>query len=226
MKLQLMKLSQEQIQQVKDYFKNKDVEYIDLHLEVLDHISTAIEVNMTEKAILFTEAFEEVKLIWNKTFSYKWTFWLGLTNGGSKLFIDNCVRIYKPILIKGGATLFLFLTLTLFFYKQIRVDFAPFQTFAKYLFLVFSIIYIFLIYYWKYKINLAGKNTSYYYLYKKRVMPNIAITALFIFQILMFKDTYFDVSIFMFSYVFLFNLYIGFTFYSKHLSTLKKYKML
>jgi len=221
-----IKLNKEQLQQVEDYLKNNDVKYIDLHLEVLDHISSDIETRITEKSISFSEAFDEVKLQWSKTFSYKWSFWLGVSNGGSKLFIDHCLKIYKPILIKAGATLLLFLTLTLFFYKQIKVDFAPFQTFAKYLFLVFSIIYITLIYYWKYKISLAGKNTTYYFLYKKTVMPNIAITALFVFQVLVFNNPYFDVSIFMFSYVFLFNLYIGFRFYTKHISTLKKYQLL
>lgn len=219
-----MKLTKEQILQIEDYLTKKGIKYIDIRFEILDHISTDVEALMQK--VSFEDAFEKVKEKWNKNFSYKWSFWLGLANGGSKLFIDNCVKIYKPILIKGGITLFLFLTLTLFFYKQIQVDFAPFQTFAKYLFLVFSIIYVSLIYYWKHKINKAGKNTSYYYLYKKNVMPNIAITALFILQVLVFNDTNFDVSIFMFSYVFLFNLYIGFTFYSKHFSTLKKYKML
>lgn len=220
-----MKLNKEQLKEVEGYLTNKDVEYIDLHLEVLDHISSDIETLISEKNIDFTVAFEEVKLKWAKTFSYKWSFWLGLTNGGSKLFIDHCLRIYRPILIKGAATLLLFLILLLIFYKQIEVDFAPFQTFAKYSFLVFSIVYIFLIYYWKHKINLTGKNTTYYYLYKKTVIPNIAITALFILQISVFNDAHFDVSILMFSYVFLFNLYIGFSFYKNHIITIEKYQL-
>lgn len=221
-----MKLNKEQLLEIESYLTNKDVEYIDLHLEVLDHISSDIENEITENNISFKDAFDKVRIKWSKTFSYKWSFWLGLSNGGSKLFIDHCLKIYKPLLIKAGATLLFFLILTFIFYKQIENDFAPFQTLAKYLFLVFSVIYIFLIYFWKYKINLAGKNTTYYYLYKKNVMPNIAITALFILQILVFKDSHFDVSIFIFSYVFLFNLYIGFSFYNKHISTLKKFKML
>ena len=221
-----MKLTPEQIQTVEAYLNNKDVEYIDLHLEVLDHISTDIESEMTENNTSFEDAFDEVKLKWHKTFSYKWSFWLGLTNGGSKLFIDHCLKIYKPILIRGGIVLLLSLTLTLFFYDELEIALAPFQNVAKILFLVFSMIYVSLLFYWKHQINKAGKNTSYYYLYKKTVMPNIAITALFILQVLIFKDTHFDVSIFMFSYVFLFNLYNGSNFYKKHFSTLKKYKML
>ncbi len=221
-----VKLTREQLQKIEAYLNNNDIEYIDLHLEVLDHISTDIESEMTENNTSFENAFDEVKLKWRKTFSYKWSFWLGLTNGGSKLFIDHCLKIYKPVLIKGGIVLLLFLTLTLFFYEELEITLAPFQNVAKILFLVFSMIYVSLLYYWKFKVNSAGKNTSYYYLYKKTVMPNIAITALFILQVLIFKDTHFDVSIFMFSYVFLFNLYNGFNFYKKHFSTLKKYKML
>ena len=109
MKLQLMKLSQEQIQQVEDYLKNKDVEYIDLHLEVLDHISTAIESEMTENEISFNDAFEKVKTKWNDTFSYKSSYWLGTSNGGSKLFIDHCLKIYKPITFKMIFGIFLFI---------------------------------------------------------------------------------------------------------------------
>jgi hypothetical protein len=221
-----IKLTNEQLQQIESYLNNNDVKYIDLHLEVLDHISSDIENEMTINNSSFKEAFDKIRIKWSKTFSYKWTFWLGISNGGSKLFIDHCLKIYKPILIKAGATLLLFLTLTLFFYEKLEITLAPFQNVAKILFLVFSIIYVSLIFYWKHQINKAGKNTTYYYLYKKTVMPNIAITALFIFQVLVFNNPYFDVSIFMFSYVFLFNLYIGFNFYSKHTSTLKKYKML
>ena len=66
-----MKLNKEQLQEIETYLTNKDVEYIDLHLEVLDHISSDIE-NLMEK-ISFEEAFEKVKNKWNKNFSYKWT---------------------------------------------------------------------------------------------------------------------------------------------------------
>ena len=220
-----MKLNEKELQQVEDYLTRKGVKYVDLRFEILDHISRDIETMIDEKGINFEDAFINVKLKWKSNFSYKWSFLLGLTNGGSKLFIDHCLRIYRPILIKGGGILLFFLMLTLIFYKQIGVELAPFQTFAKYSFLVFSTVYIFLIYYWKHKIKLAGKNTTYYHLYKKMVIPNIAVTALFILQISVFNDAHFDVSIFIFSYAILFNLYLGFTFYKYHITTIEKYQM-
>ena len=82
-----VKLTREQLQKIEVYLINNDVEYIDLHLEVLDHISTDIEHEMSKNNTSFEGAFDEVKLRWSKTFSYKWTFWLGVSNGGSKFFI-------------------------------------------------------------------------------------------------------------------------------------------
>ena len=57
-----MKLTKEQIQEVEGYLKNKDVDYIDLHFEVLDHISTDIENLIIEKQFDFNGAFDEIKL--------------------------------------------------------------------------------------------------------------------------------------------------------------------
>ena len=53
-----IKLTKEQLQQIEAYLNNNDIEYIDLHLEVLDHISTAIENEMTIHNITFKEAFD------------------------------------------------------------------------------------------------------------------------------------------------------------------------
>ena len=72
-----MKLTPEQIQTVEKYLTNKDVEYIDLHLEVLDHISSDIETKMTEEAFSFSDAFEEG----NKIGEYWWKAELYRLNG-------------------------------------------------------------------------------------------------------------------------------------------------
>ena len=79
----------------------KGVKYIDLRFEILDHISTDIENEMTIHNSSFNEAFDKIRIKWSKTFSYKWTFWLGVSNGGSKLFIDHCLKIYKPLWFKS-----------------------------------------------------------------------------------------------------------------------------
>ena len=62
-----MKLTKEQIQQIENYLADKNVEYIDLHFEVLDDISTYIEIEMSERQIDFNDSFDEVKLKWHKT---------------------------------------------------------------------------------------------------------------------------------------------------------------
>jgi len=220
-----MKLTKEQIQEVENYLTNKDVEYVDLHLEVLDHISSDVENLMNDNQLNFNEAFEEVKEKWNEVFSYKWSYWLGISNGGSKLFIDHCLRIYRPILIKIALSLLASIIFFSIYYKKLEVNLASYQTIGKYMFLIFSILYVALIYIWKHKINDAGKTTTYYYLYKKTVMPNVAFSVLLILQVILFDKNVFDVSILLFSIVFLLNLYTGFTFYKNHIQTIEKYKM-
>ncbi|MFT6066363.1 MAG: hypothetical protein ACJAQX_002245, partial [Polaribacter sp.] len=60
-----MELSKEQIQQVENYLNSKNITYIDLRTEVLDHIVSEIEDKIIENEVTFHHAFAIAKQNWN-----------------------------------------------------------------------------------------------------------------------------------------------------------------
>jgi len=219
-----MKLTGEQIEKVENYLTNKDVEYIDLHLEVLDHISSDIETTMDENQLDFNEAFEEVKLKWNKTFSYKWTYWLGISNGGSKLFIDNCLKIYKPLFFK--SMLFIILIVGCFYgsIQVFNIDLLYYKQFINTLYVVFSMLYVGFNLFWYFQIKKTTIKSTFSYLFNKQIFPNIYLV-LFLFV----SDSFNSQEEFKYSKFLMFSslisiLVIGNYFYKSHLKAISNYK--
>jgi len=217
-----IKLTKEQLQQIEVYLNNNDVEYIDLHLEVLDHISSDIEHEMSKNNTSFEVAFDEVKLKWRKTFSYKWSFWLGLTNGGSKLFIDHCLKIYKPLWFKSILGIVAFIAVFYGVVTIFNIDLdANYQLF-KITFLSVALIFPVLLIYWKYQLKKIKLASTYSYLYNKQIFPNIFIVILFIIQIID-NDKFSN-----FTFVYLATLFsliiMGYSFYKNHLKSVSNYK--
>lgn len=219
-----MKLTKEQIQDIENYLKNKDVNYIDLHLEVLDHISTDVETTMDENQLDFKEAFESVKLKWNKAFSYKWTYWLGSSNGGSKLFIDNCLKIYKPLVFKGILLVIVIISTFYGSTKIYNINIIQYKQFINLVYILFSIIYLGFNLFWYFQLKKATIKSTYSYLFNKQVFP-IIFQVLFLFVI----DSFNNQGEFKYSKLLILSslisvLFIGHYFYKNHLKVVSSYK--
>lgn len=217
-----MKLTPEQIQTVEKYLTNKDVEYIDLHLEVLDHISSDIETKMTEEAFSFSDAFEEVKLEWNTTFSYKWSYWLGISNGGSKLFIDHCLRIYKPLLLKNILGIVLCIGLFYGSTTFLKIELNNYASILKSIYLGFGILFPAGLIYWKNRIKKMNVKSTYSYLFNKQIFPNIFMVLLFLLQSQTKEG--FDNLVYVYFIFIVFTMLMGFYFYQNHLKVVSNYK--
>ena len=117
-----MRLSKEHIQQVEAYLTQKGLKYIDVRYEVLDHMVTDIEHLMNSKNISFEEASNQVYLKWNRSFYSKSSLWIGLAYSGPKLFIDNCVTIYKRIILKTQLYTFAIIYGLGYFFKYFKIS--------------------------------------------------------------------------------------------------------
>ncbi|MDB2606419.1 hypothetical protein N9Y48_01435 [Zobellia sp.] len=60
-----MSLTKENIQFIDNYLKNTDIQYIDVRMELLDHVATAVENDMRENNRTFYYAFKEY-MVFNK----------------------------------------------------------------------------------------------------------------------------------------------------------------
>lgn len=219
-----MKLTKEQIAQIDDYLIKNDVKYIDLHLEVLDHICSDVEHEMTENKVSFIEAFDEVKIKWSETFAYKWTFWLGISNGGSKLFIDHCLKIYKPLFFKSILGIIAFIAVFYGVAAIFNIDLDANYLLFKMIFISIALFFPALLIYWNFKLKKTKLASTYSYLYNKQIFPNIFIVFLLIIQIATSKKEFFSDFIFVYFTMF-FSLFImGYNFYKNHIKAVSNYK--
>jgi len=58
----MFKLTPQNIQFIDNYFKNSEVIYYDIRMEMLDHVETAVEQKMEAENLDFYEAFKSYML--------------------------------------------------------------------------------------------------------------------------------------------------------------------
>jgi hypothetical protein len=90
-----MEITKEQQLQVEVYLQNKDFDFIDLNVEVLDHIISDIE-SLLIKNYSFENAFKITVLKWEKHFKETSSFYFGLHYWESKIVVKNAIKMFKP----------------------------------------------------------------------------------------------------------------------------------
>lgn len=114
-----MELTKEQIHEVEIYLKNKNFDFIDLKIEILDHIISDIE-NLLLKEDTFEDAFAMTRIRWEKHFRETSSFYFGLQFSESKIVVKKAIKLFKPfyfLYLVACILPFIFLQL-----KTIKVD--------------------------------------------------------------------------------------------------------
>ena len=91
----MMELTTEQIQQVEKYLQIKNFDFIDLRVEILDHMISDIESLML-KNYGFENAFKMTILKWDKYFEETSSFFFGMLYSESKIVVKKAVKMFKP----------------------------------------------------------------------------------------------------------------------------------
>ncbi len=90
-----MELTIAEALQVENYLAKNKFEFIDLKIEVLDHIISDIE-SLMGKNLSFENAFKITILKWNKLFEDTSSLFFGLQYSESKIVIKKANKIFKP----------------------------------------------------------------------------------------------------------------------------------
>ncbi|MDV7186710.1 hypothetical protein R3X25_05400 [Lutibacter sp. TH_r2] len=221
-----MKLNEKQLQQVKDYLKNKDVEYIDLHFEVVDHIASDIETKMKISKLDFETTFEKVKEKWKKQLSLKSSFWIGSQNYKSRILIDKCIKIYRPLVLKSVITATIVLAFIYGMMKFLDINIINFWAIYKLIVLITFLYFTSSLLFWRYKIKKMKFKTSYSFLFQKQVFVNIYFSLFIIGQLFSSDAESFDFfEVIVLASIVLINI-LGKIIYDKHIETIKKYHLL
>ncbi|MFT5761036.1 MAG: hypothetical protein ACI8WA_000140 [Polaribacter sp.] len=213
-----MELTTTQIQEIENYIKTKDVDYIDLKIELLDHIISDVE-HLINKGFSFENALQSTKEKWNKHFRNSSSIYLGLQYSTSKIVLKKAVKEFRPFYLLYILSSFL----PFIIFTKISVEFNENTMFAVNTFFrittLLALLYVVLIIF---RVMLSKVKTTYRFILKTQYL---GISFLIIAQ---FVSDYFDTSgqingvITGFSCAGLAITYTCHHFYKKHFSEISK----
>jgi hypothetical protein len=90
-----MEITKKQIQQVETYLDKKSFDFIDLKVEVLDHMVSDIE-SFLDNNYSFDNAFKITVLKWDKHFKDTSSFYFGLQYSESKIVVKKAIKMFRP----------------------------------------------------------------------------------------------------------------------------------
>jgi len=212
-----MELTKEQLQQVETYLDKKSFDFIDLKVEVLDHIISDIE-SFLGNNYSFEYAFKITVLKWNPQLKESSSWIFGMGYAAPKLIIRKAKKVYwKQYLFLLSSYFLPFLLLTHYNFKiQNPTEFNFFIILKGTIILSFvAFIYMFL-----------SKNnktkTTYGFILKSQSLG--AFTGLIVVAVFFTKLKELNgINIGMFC-SFIFMTYSYFHFYKKHKEAIRKYE--
>ncbi|MCG1035011.1 hypothetical protein [Polaribacter sargassicola] len=217
-----MELTKEQIQLVENYLYNKNFEFIDLKVEILDHIISDIE-SYLNKEYSFENAFKITVLKWDKHFKDTSSFFFGFQYSESKIVVKNAVKIFKPFY-------FLYLTayfLPVLFFTKVPIVFSEnvldfINGFLNALNISFFVYMIFIIV----KVIKSKVKTTYSFILKTQYLSIVFLLIPLLTGNYFNDDRSFIPFLISFQSAGFAVTYICSYFYKKHQEAIQKYKIL
>jgi hypothetical protein len=90
-----MEITKKQIKQVETYLDKKSFDFIDLKVEVLDHMVSDIE-SFLDNNYSFDNAFKITVLKWDKHFKDTSSFYFGFQYSESKIVVKKAIKMFRP----------------------------------------------------------------------------------------------------------------------------------
>ncbi len=207
-----MKLTTEQINQIDTFLERNDVKYLDIKLELLDHIASQIEALISDQNSSFEEALTIITTHWKPRFRSSTSFLIGLFYSFPQIVLDRLLaRMKKYHLFIFCFSVFIYIPM--FYYKVHFHSFlVPFNQLIDIITIVSSVVICFI----GIRINIHTKPTSYRFLVNQSA-PIIILS----FFILLLDHQVIEFKLF-YTLLILFQAIVAFQNYRLHTSFLKK----
>ncbi|WP_158840031.1 hypothetical protein [Polaribacter sp. L3A8] len=215
-----MELNKEQIQRIEHYLNLKNITYIDVRFEILDHIVSDIESKMTNENFDFETVFYNVTGKWDAHLKETSSWYFGVGFSAPKIILEKAKKSFKK-------WFFLMPVPYLLSYFLInKMDFIYSENIENGLNLVFQIVTILTVVLFLFlMISKNKKRTTYSFILKTQSL-NLLLGAILLIDFDFFnREGYlnpFQVGL-LFSFVF--GTFIYYRFYKKHQEAIKKYKI-
>ena len=216
-----MEITTQQIHQIETYLQKRKVDFIDLKVEILDHMISDIE-SLLQKNYSFENAFKITTLKWEKHFTERSSFYFGMLYSESKIVVNKAVKEFRTFY-------FLYLAaylLPLFFLKNFTTSVQEntvhlintilvSATFLALIYMVFIIV----------KTKLTKQKSTYRFILKTQYVAIIfLIIPLLLGSFLDHKGQISSIFMAFISAGFMVT-YICHHFYKKHQAVVEKYKI-
>ena len=216
-----MELSKEQLRRVAHYLNVKDITYIDLRMEVFDHIVSDIEAKMGAENLDFETAFYAVTVKWNKHLIQESSFYFGLTYSLPKIVLNKAKKEYKK---------WYFLTVIAYLipyilFDQLKITFSENAIRELNIFLQILTVCTLMVFFVLLIIKFKEKNKTTFSFILKALSWNFNIGFIVLFYLNDNPKDDFQKYFVSFLAAFIFMTYSYFHFYKKHLEAVKKYKI-
>lgn len=205
-----MQLNREQIDLIERYLEQRELNFFDLKLELIDHISCEIENEMQDQKNSFEVSSRLVLDNWEPELKASNNWLLSFENKLPKFVVKN---LFKKVLFHYVfVVVTAFITGFLFMKEYQIIDNESVLKWFKYMMVVFGVVYFLL----KRKINQSKIKTTFSFQFDYFYFPLLLI---FIY-LLVFKSMAVHMSLLLF---FTFNMPFAFYFYFKHFQIIKRY---
>ena len=216
-----MELSKEQLRRVAHYLNVKDITYIDLRMEVFDHIVSDIEAKMGAENLDFETAFYAVTVKWNKHLIQESSFYFGLTYSLPKIVLNKAKKEYKK---------WYFLTVIAYLipyilFDQLKITFSENAIRELNIFLQILTVCTLMVFFVLLIIKFKEKNKTTFSFILKALSWNFNIGFIVLFYLNDNPKDDFQKYFVSFLAAFIFMTYSYFHFYKKHLEAVKKHKI-
>jgi hypothetical protein len=216
-----MEITKQQLQRVTHYLNVKGITYIDLRMEIFDHIVSDIEAKMMAENSDFETAFYKVTNTWNKQLRKESSLYFGLTYSLPKIVLDKAKKVYKK---------WFFLSVLVYLIPYILLDHLKI-TFSQNaiddlnVFLQILTVCTLMVFFRLLIIKYKEKNKTSFSFILKTLSWNFFIGFIVLFYLNFSAQDDLQRLPISFLAAFIFMTYSYFHFYKKHLEAVKKHKI-
>jgi hypothetical protein len=208
-----MKLTVEQIDKIDVILDKLGLDFLDIKLEVKDHIACQVEENMRSREVTFDDSLIEVLKCWESKLVLEESWLISKKKSFPKIVIQ---RLFKRFLIYNISVV-LFVILSYFFFQNYKQTINDFVLFSKYSTIIYSCFFGIYSILWV-KMYFQKIKTSYFYQFKQ----NFYLLFLFQFYSILSLGTL--MNYFCLSMLLILTPFQLYTFY-KHQQFIKKFKL-
>ncbi|WP_396197313.1 hypothetical protein [Flavobacterium sp.] len=208
-----MKLNAEQIDKIDVILDKLGLDFLDIKLEVKDHIACQVEENMRSGEVTFDASLIEVLKCWESKLVLEESWLISKKKSFPKIVIQ---RLFKRFLIYNTSVV-LFVILSYFFFQNYKQTINDFVLFSKYSTIIYSCFFGIYSILWV-KMYFQKIKTSFFYQFKQ----NFSLLFLFQFYSVLSFSTL--MNYFCLSMLLILTPFQLYTFY-KHQQFINKYKL-